>query len=159
LIRVGVGYDVHALVFGRKLMLGCVEIPFDRGLDGHSDADVIVHALCDALLGAAGSGDIGLHFPDNLVQWKGASGASLLEKTMDIVRAEGWELGNADLILLAQHPKIKNHRRKMIENMAAAMSVTPDRLNLKATTTEGLGFIGREEGLAAHAVVLLMRHE
>ena len=154
-MRVGTGFDVHTLVPGRKLMLGGVEVPFDRGLDGHSDADVIVHSFCDALLGALGLGDIGLHFPDTDPKWSGASGVTLLRMVGEKVREAGYKLINADLTLMAQRPKIKGHSEMMVRTMAKALSVNPERLNLKATTTEGLGLVGREEGLAAMAVVLL----
>lgn len=154
-MRVGTGFDVHTLVPDRKLMLGGVEVPFDRGLAGHSDADVIAHAFCDALLGAAGLGDVGLHFPDTDPRWAGAAGTTLLSLVGEKVREAGYELANADLTLLAQRPRIKDHAGLMVQKMAEALSVDPARLSLKATTTEGLGLIGREEGLAAMAVVLL----
>ena len=156
-MRVGMGFDVHTLVPGRKLMLGGVEIPFDRGLAGHSDADVMAHAFCDALLGAAGLGDIGRHFPDSSPDWAGVSGARLLELTIELVRDAGYELENADLTLMAERPKIKDYALLMIQAMAEALAVDPERINVKATTTEGLGPVGREEGLAAGAVVLLAR--
>ena len=154
-MRVGQGFDVHRLVPGRKLMLGCVEVPFEFGLEGHSDADVLVHAFCDALLGAAGLGDIGIHFPDRDQEWAGASGALLLRITGEKIRAAGFELENADLTLVAMRPRIKDYRERMVNSMAEALSVEPARINLKATTTEGLGAMGREEGLAALAVALL----
>lgn len=156
-MRVGMGFDVHTLAPGRKLMLGCVEVPFDRGLEGHSDADVMAHALCDAMLGAAGLGDIGTHFPDNSPKWAGASGSSLLSITAQKIREAGFDLTSADVTLLAQKPKIKDYRKDMIQAMAAALSVDPSCLNVKATTTEGMGAVGREEGLAAAAAVLLAR--
>lgn len=156
-MRVGMGFDVHTLAPGRKLMLGGVEVPFDRGLVGHSDADVLAHAFCDALLGAAGLGDIGRHFPDSSPDWAGAGGVRLLELTADLIRKAGYELENADLTLMAERPKIKDYAPMMIQAMAAALAVDPERINVKATTTEGLGPVGREEGLAAGAVVLLTR--
>jgi 2-C-methyl-D-erythritol 4-phosphate cytidylyltransferase/2-C-methyl-D-erythritol 2,4-cyclodiphosphate synthase len=156
-MRVGLGFDVHVLAQGRKLMLGCVAIPFDRGLVGHSDGDVMAHALCDALLGAAGLGDIGGLFPDTDPKWAGAAGETLLKITMDRVRSAGFELAGADLTLLAQRPKIKPHAPRMVETMAKALGVDASRVNVKATTTEGLGYVGREEGLAAQAVALLQR--
>ncbi|MEW5724419.1 MAG: 2-C-methyl-D-erythritol 4-phosphate cytidylyltransferase [Thermodesulfobacteriota bacterium] len=156
-MRIGMGFDVHTLVAGRKLMLGCVEVPFERGLEGHSDADVMAHALCDGLLGAAGLGDLGRHFPDRDPRWAGAAGALLLGLTMEKVREAGYELESADLTLLAQRPRIKDFHQAMVKAMAAALEVEPGRLNVKATTTEGLGAVGREEGLAAMAAVLLRR--
>lgn len=156
-MRVGFGYDIHTLVPGRKLMLGGVEVPFDRGLQGHSDADVIIHALCDALLGASGLKDIGVHFPDTSPDWAGASGATLLHLVAGKVREAGFELVNADLTLLAERPKIKDYSDRMVAAMAEALAVHPARINLKGSTMEGLGPVGREEGLAAMAVVLLHR--
>jgi len=156
-MRVGMGYDIHPLVPGRKLMLGGVEVPFGRGLAGHSDADVIIHAFCDALLGAAGLRDIGVHFPDSGPEWAGASGVDLLRQVGEKIRAAGYELVNADLTLLAERPKIKDYAARMIKAMAETLAVDTARLNLKATTNEGLGAVGREEGLAAMAVVLLSR--
>ena len=156
-MRIGMGFDVHTLTSGRKLMLGGIEVPFDRGLAGHSDADVLIHAFCDALLGAAGLGDIGRHFPDKDPEWAGAAGTLLLGLTAEKIRAAGLELVSADLTLMAQRPKIMPYARQMIETMAGAMSVDAGCLNVKATTTEGLGAVGREEGLAAMAVVLLKK--
>lgn len=154
-MRIGMGFDIHPLVKGRKLMLGGVHVPFDRGLAGHSDADVIIHAFCDAMLGAAGLGDIGTHFPDTGSEWAGAAGVDLLRLTGDKIRAEGYELESADLTLLAEKPKIKPLVAQMAKAMAAALSMAPNRINIKATTMEKLGAIGREEGLAAMAAVLL----
>jgi 2-C-methyl-D-erythritol 2,4-cyclodiphosphate synthase len=156
-MRIGQGFDVHAFESGRKLMLGCVEVPHESGLAGHSDADVMAHALCDALLGAAALGDIGQTFPDSDPQWKGAAGSELLRLTMEKVRAKGFELVNADLTLMGEAPKIALYREKMIQAMAQALSVDPGQINVKATTTEGLGFIGRKQGLASSAVVLITR--
>ncbi|MEW6263448.1 MAG: 2-C-methyl-D-erythritol 4-phosphate cytidylyltransferase [Thermodesulfobacteriota bacterium] len=156
-MRIGLGFDVHPLIEGRRLMLGGLEVPFERGLAGHSDADVIVHALCDALLGAAGLGDIGRHFPDSDPAWSGASGTTLLGLTAEKIKAAGYDLESADLTLLAERPKIKAHSARMAKIMAEALNVSPSRLNVKATTMEGLGAVGREEGLAAAAVVLLRR--
>lgn len=154
-MRVGTGYDVHRLVPGRKLMLGGVAVPFEKGLEGHSDADVMIHALCDALLGAAGLGDIGEHFSDRDPRWAGAAGTELLRLTGQKVREAGYEIENADLTLIGQRPKIKDYKPAMIEAMADALAVSPKQVNVKATTTEGLGPAGREEGLAAMAVVLI----
>ena len=154
-MRIGQGFDVHAFAPGRKLMLGCVEVPHDLGLAGHSDADVMAHALCDALLGAASLGDIGQSFPDSDPRWKGAAGAELLRLVMEKVRVADFELVNADVILMGEAPRIAPHKEKMTQAMARALSVEPGQINVKATTTEGLGFVGRKEGLAASAVVLL----
>ncbi len=155
--RVGTGYDVHALVSGRRLVLGGLEIPHNLGLDGHSDADVIIHALCDALLGAAGLPDIGANFPDTDPQWAGVRSLDLLERVGEKIRSAGFDLVNADLTLMAEKPKIKNYIPEMARLMAKALSTEPNRLNIKGTTTEGLGLVGREEGMAASAVVLLSR--
>jgi 2-C-methyl-D-erythritol 2,4-cyclodiphosphate synthase len=154
-MRIGFGYDVHAFAPGRPLMLGCVRVPFDRGLAGHSDADVLAHALVDALLGAAGLGDIGQMFPDHDPAWAGAPGARLLNLTMSRVRAAGFELVNADLTVLAQRPKIGPHKDRMAHAVAEALGAAAGQVNIKAKTSEGLGFVGREEGLAAVAAVLL----
>lgn len=156
-MRVGTGYDVHALVSGRRLVLGGLEIPYNLGLDGHSDADVIIHALCDALLGAAGLPDIGANFPDTDPQWAGVGSLELLELVGEKIRSAGFDLVNADLTLMAEKPKIKNYVPEMGRLMAEALSTEPDLLNIKGTTTEGLGLVGRGEGMAASAVVLLSR--
>ena len=153
--RVGHGYDLHRLAPGRPLFLGCVEIPFELGLLGHSDADVLAHALADALLGAAALGDIGQHFPDRDPAWAGAAGSTLLAATMGKVRAAGFELINADLTLVGERPKISPYRAAMIEATARALGVAPSVVSLKATTTEGLEATGRGEALAAHALVLI----
>ena len=157
-LRIGNGYDVHRLVEGRKLILGGVEVPHSLGLDGHSDADALVHALCDALLGALGAGDIGAYFPDTDPQWKGISSLLLLKEVMRMCREKGFELANADTIMVAQKPKLAPHLPQMIKNMAATMNVEIERINIKATTTEKLGFAGREEGIAAYAVALLIKN-
>lgn len=156
-MRIGIGYDLHALAPGRPLMLGGVNIPFDRGLDGHSDADVIAHALCDALLSAAGLPDIGVVFPDSDPKWAGASGLTLLKKVGGKINRAGFDLINADVTLLAERPKIKDHVPAMIEAMAEALGADQDKVNVKGKTAEGLGPIGREEGMAAMAVALLCR--
>ncbi len=156
-MRVGNGFDVHKFVPNRKLMLGCVKIPFDRGLEGHSDADVIVHALCDAILGALGRRDIGVHFPDDDPKWAGVAGKTLLKVMADMLTEEGFEIVNADLTLVAERPKIRDYVPDMIKAMADALGVETSRLNLKGTTMEGLGAFGRQEGMAAMAVVLLRR--
>lgn len=154
-MRIGHGYDVHRLTEGRKLILGGVEIPFERGLDGHSDADVLVHALMDALLGAAGLPDIGVHFPDADPRYEGASSLLLLKEVMRLLRGKDLRVGNADVTVLAQRPKLKDHIPQMRENLARAMEIPLDRVNVKATTEEGLGFTGSGEGIACHAVCLL----
>ncbi len=153
--RIGNGYDVHRLVEGRKLILGGVDIPHNLGLDGHSDADAVVHALCDALLGACGAGDIGKHFPDTDDQWKGVSSLLLLEKVADILKQRGYQVANADCTIVAQKPKLAPHIEAMKANLANAQNIETHRINIKATTTEHLGFAGREEGIAAYAVALL----
>jgi 2-C-methyl-D-erythritol 2,4-cyclodiphosphate synthase len=154
-LRVGQGYDVHRLVAGRKLVLGGEQIPFDRGLDGHSDADVLLHALGDALLGAAGLGDLGDHFPPGDEQWRGASSVDLLARIMALVRAAGWRVLNCDLTLIAEAPKLAPHRQNIRARLAALLGVEITGVGLKATTNERLGALGRGEGMAALAVVLL----
>lgn len=158
-IRVGCGYDVHALAEGRKLMLGGVEIPFSRGLQGHSDADVVLHALCDALLGAAGTGDIGVHFPDTDPQYKGIDSLILLRRTSDIIRRQGFAVSNVDVTVVAQKPRLKEFVPVMKQRIAQALELPSDDVNVKATTTEGLGFEGREEGIAAFAVACLIKEK
>ena len=154
-MRTGIGYDVHRLVAGRKLVLGGTEIPYDKGLLGHSDADVLVHAVCDALLGAAGLGDIGLHFPDTDSKYKDISSLTLLTQTSAMIRKKGLTILNIDTIIFAESPKIGPNRKSMQENLAAAVNVDPDCVNIKATTTEGLGIIGKGEGIGAMCVVLV----
>lgn len=154
-MRVGHGYDAHAFAAGRDLVLGGVRIPFPRGLAAHSDGDVVVHALCDALLGAAGLGDLGRHFPDSDPQYRGADSRGLLRHVVALLAARGLRVHNADLTVVAQEPRLGPHREAMAANLAADLAVGAERLNLKATTTEGMGFTGRGEGIAVHAVVLL----
>ena len=154
-MRIGHGYDVHRLVEGRKLILGGVEFDFALGLDGHSDADVLLHAVSDALLGAAGLGDIGRHFPDTDPQYKGADSLELLRIVGQKVAAAGYGISNIDVTVLAQKPKLKDHICKMEENIASELGIAADRVNVKATTEEGLGFTGAMEGIACHAVCLL----
>ena len=156
-MRIGHGYDVHRLTEGRKLILGGVEIPFERGLDGHSDADVLVHALMDALLGAAGLRDIGVLFPDNDPAYKNISSMLLLDRVMQTLERAGYAVGNVDVTVLAQRPKLKGYIPVMRENLARAMKIPLDCVNIKATTEEGLGFTGSGEGIACHAVCLLER--
>ncbi len=155
-IRLGCGYDVHAFAAGRKLYLGGVEIPYSQGLLGHSDADVALHALCDALLGAAGAGDIGVHFPDTDPQFKGIASLVLLERTHAIISSRGYAIGNADITIVAQRPRLKDFMPAMKKRIAQTLRMDAEDVNIKATTTEGLGFEGREEGIAAFAVVCLI---
>jgi 2-C-methyl-D-erythritol 2,4-cyclodiphosphate synthase len=154
--RIGQGFDVHRLVPGRRLILGGVEIPFDRGLEGHSDADVLTHAICDALLGAAALGDIGGHFPDTDVAFKDADSLKLLHQTVGLVRSKRWAIGNIDATVIAQAPRISPYIEPMRVRLGEAMGLDPDLIGIKATTSERLGFTGRGEGIAAMAVVLLI---
>ncbi len=156
-MRVGFGYDVHAFVDGRPLMLGGVHVPCDRGLLGHSDADVLLHAICDALLGAAALGDLGRHFPDSDPSYKGISSLVLLERTMELVRDAGFRISNIDSTLVLQRPRLAPFIPMMVKEISAKTSLPVSAVNVKATTTEKLGFAGREEGIAAYAVVLLER--
>lgn len=157
--RIGMGYDVHRLVAGRKLILGGVDIPFEKGLEGHSDADVLLHAIKDALLGAAALGDIGRHFPDSDDTYKGASSLKLLAAVRDIIAAAGWRPYNIDATVVAEKPKLAPHIAAMNANIAAVLALDACQVNVKATTTEGLGFAGRREGIAAYAVAALVRAE
>jgi 2-C-methyl-D-erythritol 2,4-cyclodiphosphate synthase len=154
-MRVGQGFDVHALVAGRKLVIGGVTIAHEKGLEGHSDADVLLHALCDALLGAAGLGDIGKHFPDSDPSYKNADSRALLCDVAKKIQARGMKVVNVDATIVAQAPRMAPHVAGMIENIAADLGVAPSAINIKATTTEHLGFVGRAEGIAAQAIVLL----
>ena len=154
-MRIGHGYDVHKLVKGRKLILGGVEVPFEKGLLGHSDADVLTHAVMDALLGAAGLGDIGRHFPDSDPAYAGADSLVLLDHVVALLGEKGWQVGNVDATILAQRPKLAPHIDQMRDNLARHMNVTAEQVNVKATTEEGLGFTGLGQGMAAHAVALL----
>jgi 2-C-methyl-D-erythritol 2,4-cyclodiphosphate synthase len=155
--RSGYGYDAHRLVPGRPLILGGEEIPHEKGLQGHSDADVLTHALCDAMLGAAGAGDIGGHFPDTDRKFKDISSLKILESVAELVSDKGYALANADITVVAQKPRLAPYFIAMKKNLAAACAVNPDVINLKATTTEEMGFEGRGEGMSAHAVVLLRK--
>ncbi len=155
--RIGHGYDVHKTVSGRDLILGGVNIPFEKGLEGHSDADVLLHALMDAMLGAAGQGDIGLHFPDTDPKYKGISSLKLLEETGRIIRDKGYSIVNADITVIAQRPKLRPYIDQMVENIARTLQADPADINVKATTEEHLGFTGSGEGIAAHAVCLLQK--
>ena len=154
-VRIGHGYDVHRLVEGRQLILGGVDIPWERGLLGHSDADVLTHAVMDALLGAAGLGDIGRHFPDTDPAYAGADSLKLLAHVAALLRERGFTVGNVDATVLAQRPKLAPHIPQMRDNLARAMGVDPGQVNVKATTEEGLGFTGSGEGMVAHAVALI----
>ena len=157
MFRVGNGFDVHRLVPGRDLILGGVKIPYERGLLGHSDADVLLHAIMDALLGAAGERDIGYHFPDNDMKYKGISSMALLEIVRNKIKDKGYKLNNLDSIIVAEKPKVSSFIEKMRENISHIMMVEHDRINIKATTTETLGFTGRGEGIAAYCTVSLIR--
>ena len=154
-IRVGFGYDVHRLVEGRELWLGGIKLDHTMGLLGHSDADVLIHALCDALLGAANMRDIGYHFPDTSADFKGIDSKILLRHTMELIRSKGYEFGNADITVAAERPKLNPHIETMKACLAEVMNVSADDLSIKATTTEKLGFTGRQEGIAAYATVLI----
>jgi 2-C-methyl-D-erythritol 2,4-cyclodiphosphate synthase len=158
-MRIGHGYDVHRLVPGRRLILGGVDIPHETGLLGHSDADVLLHAICDAILGAIGEGDIGRHFPDTDPAYKGASSIMLLQQVMGIAASRGYRVGNVDATIVAQKPKLAPYISQMVGNIADALGCEYDRVNVKATTTEELGFAGRKEGIAAYGVALLERNQ
>lgn len=158
-MRIGHGYDVHKLVEGRDLILGGVKIDYEKGLLGHSDADVLLHAVSDALLGAAGLGDIGRHFPDTDPKYKGADSLMLLREVYRKISEKGFRVGNIDVTMIAQKPKLKDFIPQMQKNIAAAVGVTPDRVNVKATTEEKLGFTGSGEGMSCHAVCLLEETE
>jgi 2-C-methyl-D-erythritol 2,4-cyclodiphosphate synthase len=154
-MRVGFGYDVHALVTGRPLFLGGIEIPYPFGLQGHSDADVLLHAICDALLGAIGEGDIGKHFPDTHSQYKDIRSTVLLKRVINKIKEKGFHLVNIDATLVAQKPKLSEFIPQMVKQIAGVLEIEPGRVNVKATTTEGLGFAGRGEGIGAYAVALV----
>ena len=156
-LRIGNGYDIHRLVAGRPLILGGVRLEHPLGLDGHSDADVLVHALIDALLGALSLGDIGLHFPPEDPRWKGADSLELLARVMGLVRQHGWEVVNVDAVVVAERPRLKPQIAAMRASIAARLGVEPEQVGVKATTNEGLGPTGREEGIACHAVALLQK--
>ncbi len=154
-MRVGVGYDVHPLVSGRRLVLGGVEIPFDKGLDGHSDADVLVHAIIDALLGATGLGDIGIHFPSTDVRYKDISSVSLLRKIVSLLQARGWHVSNVDVSVVAEQPRLAPFISEMRRILGDAMGIDTDCVGVKSTTSKGLGFLGEGKGIAVHAVALV----
>ena len=155
-MRIGMGYDMHRLVAGRRLILGGVEIPFEKGLLGHSDADVLTHAICDALLGAAGLGDIGGHFPDTDPAWADIESLKLLDQVRTMI-GEDWAIANIDATVMAEEPKISPFREAMVSRLAAVLRLNPLQINIKATTLEGLGAVGRGEGIAAQCIVLLRR--
>ena len=154
-MRIGHGYDVHRLISGRDLILGGVKVPYEQGLDGHSDADVLLHAVMDALLGAAGLRDIGYHFPDTDMRYKGVDSRVLLRAVREKLSHAGFRVENVDVTMIAQAPKLKPHIPQMMENIARDLDITPDRVNVKATTEEHLGFTGQGLGMACHAVCLL----
>jgi 2-C-methyl-D-erythritol 2,4-cyclodiphosphate synthase len=156
-MRIGQGFDVHALVAGRKLILGGVSIPFGKGLAGHSDADALIHAVCDALLGAAALGDIGAHFPDTDARYRGADSRTLLREVGRKIRQAGFSIANVDATIIAQAPKMAPHVPAMVAHLAADLEIQPGQVNVKAKTMEGLGAVGRGEGIAAEAVALLFR--
>ncbi|MBI5611950.1 MAG: 2-C-methyl-D-erythritol 2,4-cyclodiphosphate synthase [Gammaproteobacteria bacterium] len=156
-MRIGHGYDVHPLVAGRALILGGVRIPHPKGLAGHSDADAVIHAVCDACLGAATLGDIGRHFPDSDPRYKDIDSRALLRAVRALIADAGWQVENVDVTIVAEAPRLAPHFPAMIENLAADLALDPETVNIKATTHERLGFIGQEQGIAAHAVVLLRR--
>lgn len=157
MLRIGIGYDVHRLVEGRKLILGGVDIPFEKGLLGHSDADVLTHAICDAILGALGLGDIGRHFPDSNPAYNGISSLVLLGNVVAHMHQQHYKIGNIDSILIAEKPRLSSYIEQMRIILAEVLQTSSDRVNIKATTTEKLGFTGREEGIAAQAIVNLVR--
>jgi 2-C-methyl-D-erythritol 2,4-cyclodiphosphate synthase len=154
-MRIGIGYDVHRLVEGRKLVLGGVEIPFSKGLWGHSDADVLIHAICDAILGALGEGDIGKHFPDSLPEYKDISSTILLQEVMALVHRRHFQIGNLDTVIIAEQPRLAGYIEKMRETISRLIQQPVSAVNIKAKKGEGLGFVGKEEGIVAQAVVIL----
>lgn len=157
--RTGLGFDVHKFILGRKLILGGIEVPHDKGLEGHSDADVLLHAICDAMLGALALGDIGIHFPNTDSKWKDADSSLLLKQVNEMINSEGYEIGNLDCVLALESPKISKFVEKIRTNIALILKVPSDQVSIKATTTETLGFVGRKEGVAAMATVLLVKKD
>ncbi|MBF0496089.1 MAG: 2-C-methyl-D-erythritol 2,4-cyclodiphosphate synthase [Deltaproteobacteria bacterium] len=155
MFRIGFGYDAHRLTSGRLLVLGGVKVPFDLGLLGHSDADVLSHAICDAILGAAGLGDIGRHFPDTDPRWRGILSLTLLTEAVEMLKQKKFQVVNVDSTIVAQRPKLKDYIPEMESNLAVALGLSPGQVNVKATTTEGMGFTGQGEGMAAYAVALI----
>ena len=156
-LRIGQGYDVHAFQSGDFVTLGGVKVPHDQGIRAHSDGDVVLHALCDALLGAAALGDIGMHFPDSDPQWRGTDSRHFLRHVVSLIRREGYSVVNADVTVLAEAPRLGKHREQMRLNIAADLSIDISCVNVKATTSEGLGFIGTRQGIACHAIALIER--
>lgn len=157
--RIGIGFDVHAFTDSRKLIIGGVDIPFEKGLAGHSDADVLLHAISDALLGSISAGDIGIHFPDTDQKYKNANSLDLVKQVYDLVRAKGFMIGNVDAVITAQRPKISLHIPQMKKNISVVLRTDIENISIKATTTERLGFVGREEGISALATVLILKSE
>ena len=157
--KIGIGFDVHAFADNRKLIIGGVDIPFDKGLAGHSDADVLLHAICDALLGSIAAGDIGVHFPDSDPKYKNADSMILLKQVYDLVKEKGYSLGNIDALITAQRPKLSTFIPKMKKNIGDVLQTEVENISIKATTTEKLGFVGREEGLSALASVLIIKNK
>jgi 2-C-methyl-D-erythritol 2,4-cyclodiphosphate synthase len=155
--RTGIGFDVHAFAEGRKLIIGGIEIPNDKGLEGHSDADVLLHSICDAMLGALSLGDIGMHFPNNDSKWKDADSSILLNYVNDLIKSNGYEIGNIDCVLAIEKPKILPYIEKIKQKISSVLSIDEDQISVKATTTEKLGFVGRTEGAAAFSTVLLTK--
>lgn len=155
--RIGFGYDVHRLVENRKLILGGIEIPFSKGTLGHSDGDAVIHAICDALLGALAMRDIGFHFPDTAAEFKDIDSKILLRNTIGMIRAKGWEIGNIDTTICLEKPKLKDHISLMQSTLSDVLKISPDQISIKATTTETMGFVGTGEGVAVYAVALLVR--
>jgi 2-C-methyl-D-erythritol 2,4-cyclodiphosphate synthase len=155
-MRIGQGYDAHRFQIGRRLVLGGVEIPYDRGLEAHSDGDVLIHAICDALLGAAALGDIGRHFSDSEVGFEGIDSRILLRQVVGLLTGKRWRIANVDATIVAQRPRLSPYFASMCERLAVDMNIAIDQINIKGTTTEGMGFTGREEGVAAYAVALLL---
>ena len=155
MFRTGFGYDVHKLVENRKLVLGGIEIPFSKGTLGHSDGDALIHAICDALLGALALRDIGFHFPDTSAEFKDIDSKILLRKTIGMIRAKGWEIGNIDSTICLEKPKLRDHIQLMQNTLAEVMGIDPDQISVKATTTETMGFVGTGEGVAVYAVAML----
>lgn len=159
MFRIGFGFDAHRLVNGRPLILGAINIPYELGLEGHSDADVLIHALMDAILGALGKGDIGAHFPDSDPAYKGIDSILLLKRVMELVNREGYIINNADNTIVAQRPRLAPHVQDMRDSLSQVLGIPLDRINIKATTTEGMGFCGRGEGIAAYSVVSLIKKD
>ena len=155
--RIGHGYDVHRLEAGEKFVIGGIEIDHDKGAVGHSDADVVIHVICDSILGALGKGDIGKHFPDTEEKYRGADSKELLAEVMKILKEKSFKINNVDVTVLLEKPKLRDHVEDMIETLSGVMEISNDKLSIKATTTEGLGFVGRQEGVAAHCVTLIKK--